>query len=92
MEIKKRLDKEELNDFTASNGWLESWNKTYGVREKRLCGEADYVSTTNIEAWIERLPELCKGYEPQNILNLDELGLFFKALQEKRLTEQKKAK
>ena len=32
--FKKRLDKEELNVFTASNGWLESWKKTYGVREK----------------------------------------------------------
>ena len=51
MQIKKRLDKEELNDFTASNGWLESWMKTCEVRENRLCGEADDVSTTTIEAW-----------------------------------------
>ena len=36
VKIKERLDKEEINDFTASNGWLESWKKTYGVREKRL--------------------------------------------------------
>ena len=40
-EIKKRLDKEELNDLTASNEWLKSWKKTYGVRERRLCGEVD---------------------------------------------------
>ena len=69
------MDKEEPNDFTASNGWLESWNTTYGVREKRLCGEADYVSTTAIKAWIEHIPELCQGYEPQNILNLDQTYL-----------------
>ena len=86
MEIKKRLGKEELNDFTASNGWLESWKSTYGVNEKRLCGEADEIATTTIEAWIERLPELCHGYKPQNILNLDEL--FFKALPEKDLVEK----
>ena len=30
------------------------------------------------------------GCEPQNILNLDELGLFYEALQEKGLTEKKK--
>lgn len=36
MEIKKRLDKEELSEFSASNGWLESWKKTYGIRETRL--------------------------------------------------------
>ena len=79
-----------MNDFTASNGWLESWKSTYGVKEKRLCGEADEIPTTTVEAWIERLPELCQGYEPQNILNLDELGLFFKASPEKGLVEKNK--
>ena len=73
MEIKRRLDKEEFTGFTASNGWLDSWKQTYGMREKPLCGEADEVSTTTIQAWIERLPELCQGYEPRNLLNLDEL-------------------
>ena len=38
--------------------------------KKMLCGDA----------CIERLPELCQGYEPQNLLNLDELGLFIKTL------------
>ena len=50
MEIKKRFDKEELNDFTASNGWVESWRKTYGLRRKRLCGDDDDVATTTILA------------------------------------------
>ena len=90
MEIKKRLGKEEFAGFTASNGWLDSWKQTYWVREKRLCGEADEVSTTTIQAWIERLPELCQDYEPRSILNLDELGLFFKALPEKVLAEKTK--
>ena len=92
MEIKKRLGKEELNDFTTSNGWLEGWKSTYGVKEKRLPGEADEIPTTTVEEWIELLPELCHGYEPQNILNLDELGLFFKALLEKGLVEKTKSR
>ena len=45
----EELEKEELNDFTASNGWLEKWKHIYGVREKRLCGEGD-VSTTPVQA------------------------------------------
>lgn len=92
MEIKKRLNDQQLSDFKASNGWLESWKQSYGVREKRLCGEADDVSITTVKAWIERIPELCRDYEPQNILNLDELGLFFKALPEKGLIDKKKEK
>ena len=39
---------------------------------------------------MERLRELCQDYEPRNILNLDELGLFFKALPEKGLAEKTK--
>ena len=39
-------------DLTASNGWLEKWKQMHGVREERLGGEADEVST--VQAWIER--------------------------------------
>ena len=90
MEIKKRLGKEELSEFTMTNEWLERWKSTYGVKEMRLCGEADEISTTTVEVWIERLPELCHEYEPQNILILDELGLFFKAFSEKGLVVKSK--
>ena len=93
MEIKRRLDKEEFAGFTASNRWLDSWKQTCGVWEKRLSGEADEVSITTIQAWMERLPELCPDYEPRNISNLDKVGLFFKALSEKGLAEKiKKSK
>ena len=44
MEIKRRLDKEKFAGFTASSGWLDSWKQTYGMREKKLCGEADESS------------------------------------------------
>ena len=42
------------------------------------------------QVWIKRLPELCQDYEPRNILNLDEFGLFFKVLPEKGLAEKVK--
>ena len=54
--------------------------------------KADDVFTTTIEAWIERLSELCQGYEPKNLLNQDILGLFFKNLLKQELTEKKKKK
>ena len=58
------------------------------MREKRLCREADEFSTTTVQARIERLPELCQDYKQGNILNLDELWLFFKTLPEKSLIEK----
>ena len=90
IETSKRLEKEELTNFTASNGWLEKWKQIYGVREKRLCGKTDEVSTTTVQAWIGQLLELCQDYEPRIISNLYELGLFFKALSEKVLMEKGK--
>ena len=42
---------------------MESLKRNHRVREKRLCGEADDVSTTTIKAWIEQLAEFCQGYE-----------------------------
>ena len=52
--------------------------------------EVDEVSATTVHAQNERLPELCWDYETRNILNLDELGLFFKVLTEKCLMEKRK--
>ena len=36
MEMVKRLVKEELTNFSASNKWLEKWKQIYNVREKIL--------------------------------------------------------
>ena len=43
-----------------------------------------------IQSWIERLPELTAEYELKGIWNMDELGLFFKALPEKGLVQKSK--
>ena len=42
----------------------KKWKQIYGLREKRLCGEGDEVSTTTVQVWIKQLPELCQDYEP----------------------------
>ena len=57
--------KEELTDFTASNRWLENWKKYTAWEKKRMCGEADKVSTTVHKLGLKRLPELCQDYEPR---------------------------
>ncbi|KAK9720512.1 Tc5 transposase DNA-binding domain [Popillia japonica] len=35
------------------------------------------------DAWMGRLPELLQNYEPRNIFNADEFGLFFKLMPDK---------
>ena len=39
---------------------------------------------------MERVPELVRGYSFQDVLNIDELGLFFKTLPQKGLVGKEK--
>ena len=88
MLTKKRLNKDQLATFITSNGWLEKFKQTYRLRETRIAGEANDIPKMTIQSWIERLPELTSGYELKNIWNMDEMGLFFKALLKKYLVEK----
>ena len=65
---------------------------SYGIRETTttMAGEASDVPITKVKAWMERFAELIKGYLPEDILNMDELKLFFKTLLPKGLVEEGK--
>ncbi|KAK9719728.1 CENP-B N-terminal DNA-binding domain [Popillia japonica] len=55
-------------------------------RKKQKVGKFDKretVSEENVDAWMGRLPELLQNYEPRNIFNADEFGLFFKLMPDK---------
>ena len=43
LEIKMYLDPEKFQNFTASNRWLERWKPSYGVRYRKVNGEAGKV-------------------------------------------------
>ena len=55
MKIKKCLNQEELENFTALNEWLENCKFPYGIRERRINGEASEVSGYTVSAWMKRL-------------------------------------
>ena len=89
MEIKKCLDKVEFKNFTASNGWLEKWKISYGVRKRKVNGEAGEVAEYTVRAWVERLVELTRGYELADIWNMDETDCFVRRCQKKVLLKTK---
>ena len=93
MNIKEQLADESLNDFCASNGWLEKWKQIYGIRNRVISGEASDVPVETVDAWLERIQELVRGYAPKDIWNMDETGVFFQALPNRGLADvRKKAK
>ena len=68
------------DDFSASNGWLESFLKRYNIRLSALSGESAEVPMDVIEEWTQRLPDILAGYDPKDVFNADETGLYFRAL------------
>ena len=69
-----------LRNFTASRGWTDKFVKRHSLRSVALYGEAGSVDVSGIDADIVALREKLGDYEPSNIYNVDETGLFFKFL------------
>jgi hypothetical protein len=78
----------KIQNFTASNGWLECFKRRNQIVFRVLSGEqqsADFVSANDYK---QKLPQICTNYKPQDIFNADETGLFYRALPEKSLVEK----
>ncbi|KAK7094233.1 hypothetical protein V1264_007882 [Littorina saxatilis] len=74
-----------FDDFTASNGWLQSWQRRYNVNFAMRSGEASGVPLEAVDDWIKRLPEITKDYALEDIFNADETGLYFRALPQRSM-------
>ncbi|XP_008184662.1 tigger transposable element-derived protein 6-like [Acyrthosiphon pisum] len=74
-----------LNDFKASNGWLEKFRKRHNISFKSICGEASAVDRIAVDDWKKKLPNIIDKYEKRDIFNADETGLFFRVLPNKTM-------
>ncbi|GBM58032.1 hypothetical protein AVEN_170640-1 [Araneus ventricosus] len=72
-----------IENFSASNGWLDRFRIRKNITFRPLCGEAADVDSSSCEYWLERLPLLLAGYDGKDIFNIDETTLFFRALPNK---------
>lgn len=72
-------------EFTASNGWLQSFRNRYDIRFHVVSGESNDVDSKIVENWRNNLPVSIENYEMKNIANADETSLFFRALPVKSL-------
>ncbi|XP_061175614.1 tigger transposable element-derived protein 6-like [Saccostrea echinata] len=77
-------------EFTATNGWLSRWKQRNNISYKKMHGEKKDANTDAADHWItDVLPQLMKDYEPQDIYNADETGLYYRALPDGTLTFKK---
>ena len=72
-----------IPNFKASDGWFWRWRWRFNVGNSvRLCGEAGDVNLEEATKEIDKLKQsiLAEGYEMCNIFNMDETGLFYRAI------------
>ena len=69
-----------LSSFSASDGWLAGFKTRYYLKSYRLHGEAASVPLQDLEESQNQLREILAEYQPKNIFNADETGLFFRLL------------
>ena len=70
-----------ITDFKASVGWLERWKERHNIKFKKQHGEKQDADDFGAERWVmEALPDIIKDYEPRDIFNADETGLYWRAI------------
>ena len=74
-------DLQGITYFKASDGWFRNWKKRCGVGASiRLHGEAGDVDVSGFVPAMNDLRSSLSVYDPENIFNMDETGLFYRAM------------
>lgn len=70
-----------------SNGWLSNFQKRFNIKECINHGEAASAQIDKPSALtqIEKVRLLATKYDPENVLNMDETGLFWKLIPDRTL-------
>ncbi|CAF3381248.1 unnamed protein product [Rotaria sp. Silwood1] len=83
---------QELDDastFKASNGWLERFRTRYNINFRVISGEGASVDQNITDDWKLRLLTILQNYNPADIYNCDETGLFYKLMPDRSLVINK---
>ena len=79
-------EKINVENFKASDGWLDRWKKRFNVSFKTVSGESNACTYEMVAPWEQTtLPTILSRYELNQIYNADELGLFYRVQPNKSL-------
>lgn len=71
--------------FKGSNGWLEKFRARHSINHRAISGESASVDQSTIDEWKRRLPSILNQYKDEDVFNVDETGLFYKAMPDRSL-------
>ena len=66
------------SEFTASNGWLQKFRSRHKLVSRILEGDRADAPIADVETFKRQLREILSLYELRNVMNADEIGLFYK--------------
>ena len=55
MAIKESLQDSSLDQFRASDGWLDIWKNAYTIKQCQIVGKAGDVAEETITSWTKRI-------------------------------------
>jgi hypothetical protein len=64
--------------FKASNGWLDNFKKRHNLKQYNIHGEVSSAPIQDLDSIREKLRQTLRDYDPKDIFNCDETGLFWK--------------
>ena len=74
-------------NFKGSNGWLANFKKRHGLVFRAIRGESASVDRQSVNNWRQNvLLEVLTEFDPKDVFNIDETGLFWRALPDKTIT------
>ena len=88
MNVKSSLDQSLLEDVRVSDSSLDKWKLNHGIPDKQISGESLGMSGKAFGSLMERIKELCTGYDRQNFRNLGDSDCFCKALPSKGMAKK----
>lgn len=71
-----------------SNGWLRGFKKRHNIKLRTYHGEAGSLDQTLLPEQREEMRRLVEEYDPADVYNCDETGLFWRQLSNKALSSK----
>jgi hypothetical protein len=79
-----------IDNYEGSDGYFYRFKKRHNLKHYTINGESGSVSEEAVVEWSQKLQNIIKDYNPKDIYNADETGLFWRLMPNKTYSLQNK--
>ena len=77
-ETNKHLSEKDRTSLKFSKGWIDRFKRRYGLRFRRVHGEALSADNKAIELHMPRILRIVTSFAACDVWNADEFGLYYR--------------